>query len=329
MADNPINICLCKDEQSFKQALNKAALQIAVLHFEADWADECTHMNTVISELAKEHKHTHFIRVSAEDAAEVTQDYGVECVPTCIVLKELKVIDKVEGADAALLSKVVKFHSTSFVAPVLNAAPQQNLDDRLKSLITSHPCMLFMKGSPNEPKCGFSRQIIELLNANSVQFGHFDILTDNEVRQGLKKYSDWPTYPQLYGNGELIGGLDIVKELAESGELTDMLPKKEDLNTRIEKLIKSSPVMIFMKGEPSKPQCKFSKALMAILNEHPDIKFGHFNIFDDEDVRQGIKTFSNWPTFPQIYSNGELVGGLDIIKELEEAGELVSTLTAS
>lgn len=328
MAELPSNICVCNDEQSFKQALNKAALQIAVLHFEAEWADECTLMNTVITELAKEFKHTHFIRVGAEEAAEVTQDYGVEEVPTCIVLKELKVMDKVVGADAALLSKVVKFHSTSFVAPVINATPQ-NLDDRLKALISSQPCMLFMKGDPTEPKCGFSRQIIELLNSNSVQFGHFDILSDNEVRQGLKKYSDWPTYPQLYSNGELIGGLDIVKELAESGELGDVVPKKEDVNTRIEKAIKSSPVMIFMKGVPSQPQCKFSKALMAILNQHTNIKFGHFNIFDDEEVRQGIKTYSNWPTFPQIYANGELVGGLDIIKELEEAGELESTLLVS
>ena len=85
-------------------------------------------------------------------------------------------------------------------------------------------------------------------------------------------------------------------------------------SSRLEKLIKSAPVMIFMKGEPEKPQCKFSKALMALLNQHPTIKFKHFNIFEDEEVRQGIKTFSNWPTFPQIYSNGELVGGLDIIK---------------
>jgi len=328
MGDAPTNIHVCADEDSFKQALKKAAVQIAVIHFEADWAAECAHMNTVLTELAKEFRHTVFIRVSAEDVAEVTQSYGVECVPTCIVLKELKVIDKVEGADAALLTKVVKFHSTSFVAPIINAAPQ-DLDDRLKSLISSQPCMLFMKGSPNEPKCGFSRQIIELLKSNAVQFGHFDILTDNEVRQGLKKYSDWPTYPQLYSNGELIGGLDIVKELVESGELADVLPKKEDLNTRLEKLIKSAPVMIFMKGEPEKPQCKFSKALMGILNQHPNIKFNHFNIFEDEDVRQGLKTYSNWPTFPQIYANGELIGGLDIIKELEEGDELETTLSAS
>merc|ERR1711928_241491 len=114
------------------------------------------------------------------------------------------------------------------------------------------------------PKRDFSNQLMHILKEIDIPFSTFDILSDNEVRQGLKKYSDWPTYPQLYSNGELIGGLDIVKELAESGELADVLPKKEDLNTRIEKLIKSAPVMIFMKGVPQEPKCKFSKALMAI-----------------------------------------------------------------
>jgi Grx4 family monothiol glutaredoxin len=84
---------------------------------------------------------------------------------------------------------------------------------RLKKLINASPVMLFMKGCPTEPKCGFSRQIIALLNEEKIQYGTFDILNDNEVRQGLKTFSNWPTYPQLYVNGTLIGGLDILKEM--------------------------------------------------------------------------------------------------------------------
>ena len=79
--------------------------------------------------------------------------------------------------------------------------------------------MLFMKGSPTEPKCGFSRKTIALLKENSIDHGYFDILTDNEVRQGLKTYSNWPTFPQLYVDSNLIGGLDIVTEMAEDGDL--------------------------------------------------------------------------------------------------------------
>ena len=81
-----------------------------------------------------------------------------------------------------------------------------------------------MKGSPDAPRCGFSRQIAELLAAEKVKFDSFDILSDEEVRQGLKTFSNWPTYPQLYADGKLLGGLDVVKELQEEGELLDSLP---------------------------------------------------------------------------------------------------------
>jgi Grx4 family monothiol glutaredoxin len=83
--------------------------------------------------------------------------------------------------------------------------------------------MLFMKGSPEAAKCGFSRTIVDLLHQQQVQYGFFDILTDEEVRQGLKEYSKWPTYPQLYAKGKLIGGLDIIKELIEADEFKDAL----------------------------------------------------------------------------------------------------------
>ena len=76
-----------------------------------------------------------------------------------------------------------------------------------------------MKGTPESPQCGFSSKIVELLKKNKAPFSAFNILSDSEVRQGLKDYSNWKTYPQLYVKGELLGGLDIVKELDEEGEL--------------------------------------------------------------------------------------------------------------
>lgn len=80
--------------------------------------------------------------------------------------------------------------------------------------------MIFMKGDRNAPRCGFSKQLIQIMNEAAVTYETFDILSDEEVRQGLKTYSDWPTYPQVYVNGELQGGLDIIKEMNTSGELT-------------------------------------------------------------------------------------------------------------
>jgi Grx4 family monothiol glutaredoxin len=87
---------------------------------------------------------------------------------------------------------------------------------------------------------------------------------------------------------------------------------KEELHTRLSNLVKAAPVMLFMKGTPSVPQCGFSRQLVSILREH-SVKYGFFNILADDEVRQGLKEFADWPTFPQLWTKGELVGGLDIV----------------
>merc|ERR1712038_2133323 len=91
---------------------------------------------------------------------------------------------------------------------------------------------------------------------------------DDTVRQELKTFSNWPTYPQLYINGELIGGLDIIKEMIESNELQSMIPKKaKSLEQRMKELINSADLMIFMKGNRNEPRCGFSRQLMEIMLE--------------------------------------------------------------
>lgn len=205
------------------------------------------------------------------------------------------------------------------------------LTSRLKSLIDSNPVMLFMKGSPDEPKCGFSGKVVEILKEEKVNFESFNILSDDEVRQGLKVYSNWSSYPQLYIKGELIGGSDIVLEMQKSGEFRRLLVEKgivpkETLEDRLKSLIASSPVMLFMKGNPDAPRCGFSSKVVNALREE-GVSFGSFDILSDEEVRQGLKVFSNWPTFPQLYYKGELIGGCDIVMELRGNGELKSTLS--
>ena len=115
----------------------------------------------------------------------------------------------------------------------------------------------------------------------------------------MKEFSNWPTYPQLYVNGKFIGGLDIVKEMEEEGELKNIIPQEsiiQDLNSRLDSLINSSPIMLFMKGTPSAPQCGFSRKIVEILNSH-NIQFNSFNILEDEEVRQGLKVIG----FDYIY----------------------------
>jgi len=171
-----------------------------------------------------------------------------------------------------------------------------------------------------------------MLQAESVQFSTFDILSDEEVRQGLKKFSNWPTYPQLYAEGKLIGGLDILKELKEEGELRDSLPAAAfpvaSLDERLKKLTHQAPVMLFMKGTTDAPRCGFSRTAVEMLQAE-SVQFSTFDILSDEEVRQGLKKFSNWPTYPQLYAEGKLIGGLDILKELKEEGELLDALPAA
>ena len=126
--------------------------------------------------------------------------------------------------------------------------------------------------------------------------------------------------------GELIGGLDILKEMNDTGDLKAMLDEaRKSTEPDYQGLINQAPLMIFIKGSPQQPQCGFSRTLIGILND-TGIAYDTFDILSNDDVRQGLKKFSNWPTYPQIYVKGELVGGLDIIKELQESGDLESTL---
>jgi len=95
--------------------------------------------------------------------------------------------------------------------------------ERIKSHLASAPVVLFMKGTPDFPQCGFSAQTVGALRASGARFSAVNIFEDPELREALKRYSNWPTYPQLYVGGELVGGCDIVLEMAHSGELQKLI----------------------------------------------------------------------------------------------------------
>ncbi|XWS12658.1 hypothetical protein CRYUN_Cryun37aG0109100 [Craigia yunnanensis] len=321
------------------------------------------------------------LQVEAEEQPEISEEYSVSAVPYFVFFKDGKVVDKLEGADpSSLANKVAKV--AGLINPGEAAAPanlgmpagstvletvqdlakengsfqmrnqgQPGLNDTLKKklqqLIDSHPVMLFMKGSPEEPKCGFSRKVIDILKDERVKFGTFDILSDNEIREGLKKYSNWPTFPQLYCKGELLGGCDIAIAMHESGELKEVfrdhgvdiigteqgvggISEPTGLNTNLashlRSLINLSPVMLFMKGKPDEPKCGFSHKVVEILKQEK-VDFQSFDILTDDEVRQGLKVFSNWSSYPQLYIKGELIGGSDIVLEMQKSGELQRILT--
>lgn len=357
-----------------------------IVHFWASWCEASKHMDQVFSHLSTDFPHAHFLRVEAEEQPEISEAYSVSAVPFFVFCKDGKTFDTLEGADpSSLANKVSKVagsinpgQAASPASLGLAAGPavletvqqfaKENdsskekihvesglsgpLKNRLQQLIDSQPVMLFMKGSPEEPKCGFSRKVVDILKDEKVKFGSFDILSDLEVRDGLKKFSNWPTYPQLYCKGELLGGCDIVIAMHESGELAEVFKDhgidtideakvtesgngkggiskstglSATLTTRLENLINSSPVMLFMKGKPDEPKCGFSRKVVEILRQE-NVHLESFDILTDEEVRQGLKVYSNWSSYPQLYIKGELIGGSDIVLEMQKSGELKKIL---
>ena len=287
-------------------------------------------MDKLYTKLALETPEGSFLRIDADadETEDIAEKFDVETAPTFIFVNSSgSVLSRVNGVNATKLTETVQ--KLAKRSNDVTDSEENKKNARLKKLIHASHVMLFMKGTPSDPYCKFSRKVVSLLKECDAEFGSFDILKDDEVRQGLKTYSDWKTYPQLYVAGKLIGGHDIVVELAEDDELKDVVCVKPpappvSLDERIKGIISSGEVVLFMKGVPDEPRCGFSRRMVSLLRDHK-IQFKSFDILQDNEVRQRLKTYSNWPTYPQLYVNESLIGGLDIVTEMAEEDEPLSS----
>ena len=103
----------------------------------------------------------------------------------------------------------------------------ENTRERIQTEVDSNDVLLFMKGTPVFPQCGFSAAVVQVLSHLQVKFNSVNVLEDMDIREGIKHYSDWPTIPQLYVKGEFVGGCDIIREMFETGELSSLLEDKD------------------------------------------------------------------------------------------------------
>jgi len=225
-----------KSPDEFKSLLSKDLTRVSLVNFWAPWADLCLKMNAVVEELSKKYPQALVLQVEAEEQADIAESFEIEAVPTFLILRGHTLLDRIPGADAKKLTdSMAKFAKpTPSVNPLsstekLPAAPtdgvegKENLNARLKALMEQDKVVLFMKGTPDAPRCGFSKKIVNLLSGQGTKFSSFDILSDESVRSGLKTYNDWPTFPQLIVKGEFVGGLDVVQEMVDSGEFRQLV----------------------------------------------------------------------------------------------------------
>ncbi|XP_037932124.1 glutaredoxin 3-like, partial [Teleopsis dalmanni] len=168
-----------KTAEEYNNAINED--KVSVVLFSADWAEQCKQVSEVLEELAKILKQLQFYSLNAEKYAEISLKHQIDAVPTIIFFKAGTAVDRVDGVDiAALTTKCKKLGANN------SSNSGETLEERLKSLINHAPVMIFMKGDRNAPRCGFSRTLIEIVNKVGIPYETFDILTDEEVRQGLK-----------------------------------------------------------------------------------------------------------------------------------------------
>ncbi|TKY89144.1 hypothetical protein EX895_001675 [Sporisorium graminicola] len=259
----PSNLVEVTSPEHFTEIMQKDLTRVALLNFYAPWAEPCKQMNEVVREIAIKYPQVLCLAIEAESLPDVSESFDIEAVPSFVLLRGHTLLSRISGANASALSAAVATHATPArsngtgsvsktsatpraASDVYDASEstrnggasayadeeeednvvpetEEEIFARCKKLMEQSRVMLFMKGDPETPRCGFSQKTVNLLRQEKVDFGHYDILKDENVRQGLKKLNEWPTFPQIIVNGELIGGLDILKESIESGEFQEML----------------------------------------------------------------------------------------------------------
>jgi len=234
------NVTEVTSPEQLKELLSRDLNRVSLLSFWAGWAEPCKAINEIVKSLAVKYPDTLVLSIEAEEQNEISESFDIESVPTCVLLRGHTLLKRITGADAPVLTAALDQYgrappqalSTTTQQP---AAPPDTLPDserrsekevetpeqltaRLRGLMNMDKRVLFMKGTPDVPQCGFSRQFVAILKERNVPFSHFNIYTDESVRQGLKVLNNWPTFPQFIVNGELVGGLDIIKDLIENDE---------------------------------------------------------------------------------------------------------------
>ena len=277
-------------KSSFKSHISSvSANALLVISFHAPWAAPCAQMRTVLETLATTYEPTDppkisFISIDAEAVPDVSESYDVTAVPFLVLERNGERLESISGSDAVKVRTAIErqYKAAQAQDQKLSLPPKLEVTARRDA----HP--------DYDPG----------LNAKPSTNG-----TNNDSSAAAKNLSGYAPTSSDPATAPAMSG---VANLASTAPNPVPETSQEELNARLASLVKAAPVMLFMKGTPSAPQCGFSRQLVGILRER-GVRYGFFNILADEDVRQGLKAFADWPTYPQLWVSGDLVGGLDIV----------------
>eukprot|EP00672_Neobodo_designis_P016494 CAMPEP_0174828782 /NCGR_PEP_ID=MMETSP1114-20130205/1533_1 /TAXON_ID=312471 /ORGANISM="Neobodo designis, Strain CCAP 1951/1" /LENGTH=226 /DNA_ID=CAMNT_0016062507 /DNA_START=27 /DNA_END=707 /DNA_ORIENTATION=- len=196
-----------------------------VVHFEADWCTPCVGLNAWLDAQAKVLPDVIFARVDAGKHEAIAEAADVSSVPHVVFYRpegEDRHLERVAEVSGAKM-KVLSSNLATLFGDRDQVGNHDNMEAFLRYQINKDKVVLFLTGTPSRPRCGFAGRLVEIMDQYDVEYSYYDIMQDDEACQALKKFADWPTYPQVYVKGELIGGFDICKEMHEKGTLAAAL----------------------------------------------------------------------------------------------------------
>jgi glutaredoxin-related protein len=218
--------------------------------------------------------------------------------------------------DAFEIYKIIKkyfiFYKESF------AKEKEMVFQKIKALLDSYPVVVFIKGTPHDPFCKFSKSFINTLKETKIKYKSFNIFKDDYLRCYLRLYSGWKTYPQIYINSKIVGGVEKLNELVAKGEFMDMVPmecKREGILNEIQNFFEANPLIVMGKGTQETSKCKNTLKVYEILKSY-GYKFELYDVLKDEMAKNVIKEVYKFEHYPAIFLNAKYIGGG---KELKDA----------
>lgn len=292
-------------------------------------------MIEVVAALADEFKQAHIEFCEVSSLATCRKDLDIHAIPQLWLFKDGQRHAVVRGVDAP------KYFAATQEVFAENTSKGEDIETLLKAarvtlrntlLEQVNEKLVTVVGNPQQNDVRSALEQLSALGLSSAHLMHTE--NDLEMAEAYVAFCGESNVklPAVIVDGKPVPLAQFVENLKDSAKLEEIkslcAKSTERLDARIKSLITKSKVMLFMKGTKASPFCKFSREMVRLLNE-AEIDFDFFNIFEDQLVRERLKVIADWPTYPQLYINGDLIGGLDILKEtIESAGGIQNLKSA-
>ena len=283
----------------------------------ASWDSHSQNLLSMLQEMPSVYKNVQVAYVDCDEAEDLVDELNVDTVQTVVVLhpigSEARSTEKIEGIRAETLTELVEKENKAYDGWYELEKKKAFRD--IEAHIATYPFFIFIKGSKEEPKCKFTRRLVEMLRKPGYDYRTFNILADQRIRQWLKVYSNWPTFPQMYIDQKFVGGIDVVTELVEGDEFDEMVPescKPLPPKEKLAKMLKQSKLVLLLNGTVENPKDDASKALIEKINTLNC----EYSIVDVTSDPEFVTHLAKGQQVPYVYMDGVPACGIDGVDQL-------------